>query len=113
MLLNKELLLAKKTPLTKKYIAEWDCEVYFKKFTIADEILLEKLNNQKRITEVEKLLNLLIVACVDEDGKRIFSPDDKAELFELESSVIDKIAKIANEETGLNDQDLEKNAKNS
>jgi hypothetical protein len=112
-LLNKDILKKQSSPLTKKYIDEWDCEVYFKKFTIADEILLEKLNSKKRITEVEKLLNIIILACVDDKGEKIFKPEDKDELMDMQSSALNKIVQIANEETGLNDQDIEEKAKNS
>ena len=112
-LLNKELLKKQSSPLTKKYIQEWDCDVYFKKFSIQDSILLEKWNNKKNITEIEKVLHVILLACVDEKGDKLLKFEDKAELMEAEVEVLYRLAEIANQESGLNDQNVDDKAKNS
>ena len=112
-LLNKNVLKNQVAKPVKQYIEEWDCDVYFKKFSIQDTILLEELNNKKRISEVEKVLNIIMLACVDQHGNKIFNVKDKEELLSMPVEVLYKLADIANEATGLNDQDIDEKAKNS
>lgn len=111
--LNKDILKKQASNLKKVYIEEWDCDVYFKKLAVKDAIVLEKMNSKKGITGTETLLNIIMLACVDEKGEPCFQPEDRDDLLTIDNSVLNKLASLAEEGAEVDKNDVEDKAKNS
>ena len=100
----------KNRPLKRIEIPEWGDEdgplvAYTAPFTLKDQGRLQYIT--KNSAESDVLAELLIMKLVDENGDKLFTIEDKNALrSQVDASIV---ARIANEITSVNEEQLEKN----
>lgn len=101
------------------YIPEWQGSVRVKALTAAERDQFEQAALDQRSTGKTKLnaanlrARLAVLACVDEDGARLFSDDDAVMLGTKSAAAVDRIFDVAATLAGILDGDLEELLGNS
>lgn len=93
-------------------VPEWgdkDSKIKIKSLSFKDQIEIEKIHNQKDSSESEKVLDVVLLACVDEDNKSLFDSSDKNW---LKSKSPKPIMKIFNAVMDMVGEDVDEKAKN-
>ncbi len=95
--------------LKKTYVEEWGMDVYFRSTTtLKQEAQIVELSTQGK--SVEALVVAVINKSLDEHGKPLFQPADKAALMnEADPTVILNLARILNGGELPTVEELEKN----
>lgn len=113
MLLSKGQIFASEDIQSKIInVPQWNGDVKIKVMSIEEQIEFEKLNKEKK-HESDVIFAMLYLCCVDEDGNKLFDKKDLPEMQKKSSAVILKLFKECLDLNSLNENDLEKQAKNS
>lgn len=118
ILSREQILQASDIKTEMVSVPEWGGDVLVRGLT-GDErdafeasILVRK--GRRRETDLTHLRAKLVVrACVDERGERIFKDDDAPRLARKSAAAIERIYDVAARLSGLGDDDMEELAKNS
>ena len=106
-LLTREAILSKKQ-LRRQVVSvpEWDGEVIVREL-MADEAEQYELYisrkfepDNKKPSEIAMRAKLVALACINEDGSRVFTDADAAELGKISRSALDRVASVASELSG-------------
>lgn len=117
--LTKDLILKANDIETKEvYIPEWNGTVLIKGMNGTERdayeaSLLVGKGKDKEITYDNLRAKLVAKTVVDENGERIFTDDDIAQLGKKSASAIDRIFGEAQKLCGIADEDLKEMVKNS
>ena len=82
---------------------EWGGDIRVRGLTAAEQAKIARMVNESRTDDIAVVMT--IMACVDEDGERIFDSSDKELLKARSYAVMDRIAKKILELTGSGDAD--------
>jgi hypothetical protein len=66
-----------------------------------------------RIVEKDSVEKLVALCCVDENGEKLFSPDDVKKLRKKSASALGRVTEKAKQLSGLGDESVEEAKKNS
>lgn len=118
-LLSKEAILGAEDMRTQDVpVPEWDGTVRVKGLTGAERDAFESeivQRNGKNITQNLKNIRarLVVMTVVDEAGARVFGFRDIEALGEKSAKALDRVFSVAQELSGLRDEDVDELAKNS
>jgi len=92
------------------YVEEWDSTIYYKeKSAFKDQSAIMQLHQQGKV--VEALVETIIVKALDQTGKKLFQPAERAVLLnQVDPNVLVKIATELNKVD--DDYDLDDTIKN-
>lgn len=111
MLLSKEqIFAAQDLQFIDVDVPEWGGQVRVKAMSAIDRINFEK--EQKDLSSSELIIRLVLLACIKEDGSKLFNEEDLESLQEKSPTVILKIFNEAVKLNTLNDELLEEKAEN-
>jgi hypothetical protein len=113
MLLSKSDILSKndlKVEIVQ--VPEWKGPVKIKVMSIAEQIEFEKMDKDKSHNS-DLIFAMLVLCCIDDEGKHLFNKEDIPALKEKSSTAVIKLFKACLKLNQLNENDLEKKAKNS
>jgi len=119
MLLSKEAILGAQDMTTQDVeVPEWAGTVRVKALTGSERDAFESeivQRNGKNITQNLKNIRarLVVMAVVDEQGNRLFGFRDIEALGEKSAKALDRVFAVAQELSGLRDEDVDELAKNS
>ena len=82
---------------------EWGGEVRVRGLTAYEQSCISKLVNETK--QNEATVKTVQFACVDENGERMFSPEDIKQLASKSYMVIERLCKRILQLTGFGDQD--------
>ena len=93
-----------KKELQSVFVEQWDKEIYFYRFTLAD---MDYANKHAKGSEADFIAYTIIRKCLDENGKPLFSVKDKAKLRNnVQSDILANIViKMKGEDVGDVDAD--------
>lgn len=117
-ILNREQILAAPDLVTEIVpVPEWGGEVVVRSLTAAERDQYEKEFISQHGTRIKfDLVNprarLVALSVVDEDGKRLFTDRDVAELAKKSAAPVDRIYAVAQKLSGISDGDVEELEKN-
>lgn len=107
MVLSKNDMLSAKRTMVSREVKELGGEVNFRKLTIAETIEYEE-KTKDDIDGLELIATLASYAVANEDGSRMFTPE---EAKDLPFVALEEIAEYAQEVNGLSDDAVEEAAK--
>lgn len=117
--LSREILLAPTGPrFVEVEIPELNGRVRIKSMTAAERGRFEAFfqnatNGKTRAERLAKAREMLVIACVvDENGNKLFTPEDAKALASQDVTILERICKAAQELSAIEDSDLEQLAKN-
>lgn len=95
--IRQKILAAKPTAMERLDVPEWDATVWIKELTLkerdafeADQIVREEDGSMRMETKGLKARLIILCAC-DEDGEKVFSPEDEDALNELGAAAIERV----------------------
>jgi hypothetical protein len=117
-LTKKEILVAPDLQFVEVEVLEWGGTVRMRGLTGAERDRFEESVLRSRSARVSLSLTnvrarLVAMACVDEDGKRLFEDADVEALGEKSGKTLDRLFDVAARLSGLQPGDVEALAKNS
>jgi hypothetical protein len=90
--------------------AEWGDKLRIKTMSIEEQLQYEKIKETENAGDI--VLQMVLVCCVDQDGKRLFENDDVKELQKKSTAAVFKVFNACIELNSLPKDDLEQKAKN-
>jgi hypothetical protein len=93
-------------------VPEWGGSVKVRSMSAKDRIEFEA-NQEKCKTELESIINLLMLTCIDENNQPLFEPSDYQKLQEKSPTAFLKLFKESLELNTLSKDQVEERAKNS
>lgn len=114
---REDILGASDIQIKKVKIPEWGGHVYVKGMTAKErddfEASIIRMNGKVRKVDMRDLRAKLVSKSIcDEDGKLLFDEKDIKELGEKSASAVQRIFTVAQELSGLTDEDAEELLKN-
>ena len=93
-------------------VPEWGGVVYVRRITAGERLKFVNLINSAGIGDdsvmpAGAMELLVIMACVDKDGKQIFEPEDKERLSQKSATAVNRIFEAAAKLNGLTAQSIE------
>jgi len=119
LLSREQILEAPDLPYEDVEVPEWGGIVRVRGLTGAERdqfeaaILERQGNGRFRVRMTNIRARLVALACVDEQGRRLFSEQDVAALGQKSAVALQRVFEVAQRLSGLAPQDLEELAKNS
>lgn len=113
MSLRDTILKAVDLPTVPVHVPEWNCTVYVRSFTARERDAWEASTFVDGKVNYDNLrARLVVLATVDEHGKRIFQDEDAEALGQKSAKVVDRIAEQINKLNALSAKDIEELSKN-
>lgn len=95
-------------------VPQWgNDEIKLRSLLLEEQFVINSLEGRKDVSESDKILEVIVMCCVDDKNNQLFEPEDKAW---LKTKSPDAIVHIFNEimnMVSINDDKLEERAKNS
>jgi len=119
LLSREQILEAPDLPYEDVDVPEWGGTVRVRGLTGAERdqfeaAILERQRDGRLRVRMENIrARLVALACVDEEGERLFSEQDVAALGRKSAVALQRVFEVAQRLSGLAPQDLEELAKNS
>jgi len=118
LLTREAILAAEDLPTEQVPVPEWKGDVLVRSLTGVERDAFEESlytgqgkDRQQNLSNLRARLAALTV--VDENGNRVFSDDDAAQLGEKSAAALDVVFSVAQRLSGLSARDVEKLTKNS
>lgn len=90
--------------------AEWGDVLRIKTMSVKEQLHYEKIKESENAGDI--VLHMVLICCVDADGKRLFADDDIKELQKKNTAAIFKVFNACVELNSIPSDGLEQKAKN-
>jgi len=110
MILNKESIInAKDLQTVEVEVPEWGGSVLVRALSAGDrdEFTQWVTDKEGKINSRDFMTKLVSISLVDEEGNRLFSAEELIELNKKSSKAIDKLFKVVQTNSGMNDTSMD------
>lgn len=118
LLSRDAILAANDTQREEVQVPEWGGAVLVKSLTGKERDafeagIVEQKGKKTSVNMKNIRAKLVVLACVDESGQRLFGDGDVEALGNKSAAALERVFKVAQRLSGLTDEDVEELAKNS